>query len=82
MDMAVLKSLGRLAAIAPIAPITDLAGDIAKRDDLVAKMKKGLESRLTTGGGQQLFYSKTWSAMIGYPASYGSDTRLSDPHFH
>ena len=45
-------------------------------------MKKGLESRLTTGGGQQLFYSKTWSAMIGYPASYGSDTRLFDPHFH
>lgn len=73
------KSMGRLAAMAPLA---NLAGDIAKRDALVKSLEKGLESWLTAGGGQQLFYNKTWSALVGYPASYNSDTRLSDHHFH
>lgn len=73
------KSMGRLAAMAPIA---DLAGDAAKRDALVANLKKGLESWLTAGGNQQLWYNKTWSTLVGYPASYNSDTRLSDHHFH
>jgi endoglucanase Acf2 len=73
------KNMGKLAAMAPIA---DLAGDAAKRDQLVANLKKGLESWLTAGGNQQLFYNKTWSSLVGYPASYGSDTRLSDHHFH
>ncbi|MDB5102348.1 MAG: Endo,3(4)-beta-glucanase [Fibrobacteres bacterium] len=73
------KQMGRLAAMAPIA---NLAGDIAKRDDLVKKLETGLESWLTAGGQQQLFYNKTWSALVGYPASYNSDTRLSDHHFH
>jgi endoglucanase Acf2 len=73
------KTMGRLAAMAPIA---ELAGDIAKRDEIVAKLKKGLESWFTVGGGQQMFYNKTWSAMVGYPASYNSDTRLTDHHFH
>ncbi len=73
------KSMGRLAAMAPIA---DLAGDVAKRDAIVASLEKGLEGWLTAGGGQQLWYNKTWSTLVGYPASYNSDTRLSDHHFH
>ncbi len=73
------KSMGRLAAM---IPIVDLAGDTAKRDALVKNLEKGLESWLTAGGGQQLFYNKTWSSLVGYPASYNSDTRLSDHHFH
>lgn len=73
------KTMGKLAAMAPIA---DLAGDAAKRDLLVGNLKKSLESWLTAGGNQQLFYNKTWSSLVAYPASYGSDTRLSDHHFH
>lgn len=73
------KNMGKLAAMAPIA---DLAGDAAKRDQIVAALKKALESWLTAGGNQQLFYNREWSSLTGYPAAYGSDTRLSDHHFH
>jgi endoglucanase Acf2 len=73
------KSMGRLAAMAPIA---ELAGDAAKRDAIVKSLEKGLEGWLTAGGPQQLWYNKTWSTLVGYPASYNSDTRLSDHHFH
>ncbi len=73
------KSMGRLAAMAPIA---DLAGDMAKRDEIVKALEKGLESWFTSGGGQQLWYNKTWSALVGYPSSFYTDTRLCDHHFH
>jgi endoglucanase Acf2 len=73
------KSMGRLAAMAQIA---EFAGNTAKRQQFVNALEAGLESWLTAGGGQQLYYSKTWGALIGYPASFGSDQRLSDHHFH
>ncbi len=28
------------------------------------------------------YYDSTWGTMIGYPASYGSDSDLNDHHFH
>ncbi len=28
------------------------------------------------------YYDEEWNAMIGYPASFGSDTELNDHHFH
>ena len=27
-------------------------------------------------------YNDRWGTLIGYPASYGSDTELNDHHFH
>lgn len=73
------KSMGKLAALAQIA---DFAGNTQKRDALVKSLETGLESWLTAGGQQQLYYNKAWGSLIGYPASFGSDSRLSDHHFH
>ena len=28
------------------------------------------------------YYDDSWGTLIGYPASYGSDTELNDHHFH
>jgi endoglucanase Acf2 len=80
------KQLGKLAALAPIA---EQVGAQASRDKLLAEIKRRLEGwfsaadaqgRLKTKG---LFYlNRNWGSLIGYPGSYGSDTELSDHHFH
>ncbi len=73
------KSFGRLAAL---IPILEGRGNTAKRTELVKALEKGLESWFTTGGNQQLYFYKGFSTLIGYPASFHSDDRLADHHFH
>jgi len=73
------KSMGKVAAAAQIA---NLIGNTAKRDQLVQGLKTALQGWLLAGGGQQFYYHKPWNRLIGYPASYGSDSRFSDHHFH
>lgn len=73
------KAMGKAALGAALA---EAAGDTVKRKALVDGLQASLQSWFTSGGSQQLHYHRDWNALIGYPASYGSDERLSDHHFH
>lgn len=80
------KWLGRTATLVPIA-------EAYGRDEEAARLREAVRRRLErwlvaagpggrprTGG---LFaYNDRWGTLIGYPASYGSDTELNDHHFH
>ncbi|MFE3826467.1 glycosyl hydrolase [Streptomyces sp. NPDC059092] len=73
------KALGRLAQLVPMA---DQIGETATRDKLLGLLKGRLEEWFTAGGAGEFSYDKQWKTLIGYPASYGSDTELNDHHFH
>lgn len=73
------KQLGKLACLVQLA---EFAGNTAKRDEFLAALKSRLQEWFTAGGSQQLYFHKPWGSIIGYPAAFGSDTRLSDHHFH
>ncbi|GAA1902482.1 hypothetical protein GCM10009716_10460 [Streptomyces sodiiphilus] len=73
------KALGKLAQLVPIA---DQIGETANRDRLLDLIKERMEQWFTVGGPSEFSYDKDWRTLIGYPASYGSDTELNDHHFH
>ena len=80
------KQLGKWATLIPIAEQTGNSGAI---DALTAAVRTNLESFLTAHDMQgqlkqrTLFYhDANWGTLIGYPASYGTDTELNDHHFH
>ncbi len=74
------KYLGKLATLAPIA---EQIGDREAADRLLGEMRRRLEGWLTAGGKDGEFrYNSEWGALIGYPASFGSDDQLNDHHFH
>ena len=73
------KGLGRAGDLAHIA---NQIGDAGARDALLDGMKTQLENWLTPGGNEFFAYDDVWGTLIGYPASYGSDTELNDHHFH
>ncbi|MFP5282667.1 MAG: glycosyl hydrolase, partial [Actinomycetes bacterium] len=76
------KGLGRAARIAEIA---DQVGNTSVRDTALAAMKKTLNNWFTASAGETdhlFYYDKNWGTLIGYGASYGSDTELNDHHFH
>ncbi|MFF2568900.1 glycosyl hydrolase [Streptomyces sp. NPDC058084] len=73
------KALGKLAQLVPIA---DRIGATGTRDKLLGLMKGRLQDWLTAGGANEFSYDPAWKTLIGYPASYGSDTELNDHHFH
>ncbi len=74
------KLLGKLATLVGVA---DELGDESK-PRLLAELKRRLEGWLEAGeaGDGSFHLDGTWGALIGYPASYGTDTDLSDHHFH
>ncbi len=76
------KAIGRATQVAQIANLT---GNTGARDALLSKVKARLTDWMTASPGetQRLFaYDQKWGTLIGYPASYGSDTDLNDHHFH
>ncbi|GAB1642237.1 glycosyl hydrolase [Krasilnikovia sp. MM14-A1259] len=76
------KGLGRAARIAEIA---DLVADTETRDRALAAIKATLTDWFTATPGKaaRVFaYNGDWGALIGYPASYGSDSELNDHSFH
>lgn len=80
------KWLGKIASVLPIA---GGVGNLDVKERLTEELRRRLESwfRATTDGGKLkrngLFcYDKRWGTVIGYPASYGTDTQLNDHHFH
>ncbi|MEV1287996.1 glycosyl hydrolase [Micromonospora sp. NPDC049679] len=76
------KALGRAARLAEIA---DQLGRTAQRDLLLGAIRNRLTDWFTASAGktERLFaYDQAWGTLVGYPASYGSDTDLNDHHFH
>ncbi|MFD7087578.1 glycosyl hydrolase [Streptomyces sp. NPDC059896] len=73
------KALGKLAQLVPMA---DQIGESATRDKLLGLLKGRLQEWFTAGGASEFSYDRDWKTLIGYPASYGSDTELNDHHFH
>ncbi|TDQ48244.1 glycosyl hydrolase [Actinorugispora endophytica] len=76
------KALGRLAQLVPIA---DSIGYDAGRDELLGLLKGRMEDWLTADGDgddAQFHYNSQWDTLIGYPASFGSDSELNDHDFH
>ena len=76
------KAFGRISQVAQIAQLT---GNTGARDRLLGAMKTRLTDWLTASPGEttrSFWYNPAWGTLIGYPASYGSDTDLNDHHFH
>jgi len=76
------KALGRATQVIQLAHLT---GKTAARDALLNAVRTRLTDWMTASAGetQRLFsYNPSWGTLIGYPASYGSDTELNDHHFH
>lgn len=76
------KALGRAARIVEIADQLDRT---AVRDTALAQIEETLTDWFTASPGEteQLFaYNENWRTLVGFPASYGSDTELNDHHFH
>jgi endoglucanase Acf2 len=80
------KNLGRLATLMQIGQQT---GPDAAAGEFRQRLRNRLETwlRATDANGQpktqQLFYyDANWGALIGCPASYGSDVELNDHAFH
>jgi endoglucanase Acf2 len=76
------KHLVRLANQIRIA---NQIGDTDGRDRLLKIVEDRLADWLTAGPNdteRYYAYDSTWSTLIGYPASFGSDTELNDHHFH
>ncbi|MFS0705955.1 glycosyl hydrolase [Cellulomonas sp. 179-A 9B4 NHS] len=76
------KAFGRIAQVVHMANLT---GNTAARDSLVSAMRTRLTDWMTASPGEttrSFWYNPSWGTLIGYPASYGSDTDLNDHHFH
>lgn len=76
------KAFGRISQVAQMANLT---GNTPARDRLVAAMRTRLTDWMTASPGEtgrSFWYNPAWGTLIGYPASYGSDTDLNDHHFH
>ncbi len=76
------KGLGRAARIAEIA---DQVGDAGTRSAALGAIRSTLTDWFSASPGksaQLFYYDKNWGTLIGYPASYGSDSELNDHHFH
>lgn len=68
--------------VAHLIRIAEQVGHTAARDLFLNEVRSKLTEWFTTGGNGQFYYDSNWDTVIGYPSSYGSDTQLSDHHFH
>jgi endoglucanase Acf2 len=80
------KWLGKAASLVPLA---EQYGQVGAASALGDRLRKRLEEwfTATTANGKPkdrglFFYDDRWGTLIGYPASYGSDTELNDHYFH
>lgn len=82
------KQLGKWATLIPIA---EQAGENALVERLTDRLRASLETFLTAVDSHGLpknkdagvfAYDANWGTLIGYPASYDSDSQLNDHHFH
>lgn len=76
------KDLGKIAQVVRIA---EQIGNVSARDYFLNSLKSRLENWLTASSGETsslFYYNDIWGTMIGYPASFGTDSQLNDHHFH
>jgi endoglucanase Acf2 len=82
------KATGKWATLLPLAGQVGHESAVRECTD---RLRGALENFFTAtnsagqpkGSGAGVFaYDRTWGALIGYPASFGSDTDLNDHHFH
>jgi endoglucanase Acf2 len=82
------KQLGKWATLIPIAEQagkSDIVAELTKR--LRVSLENFLTATTSSGAPKQrnaglFYYDSRWGTLIGYPASYDSDTQLNDHHFH
>jgi endoglucanase Acf2 len=74
------KWLGRLAQLVQLAEQQGAATS-AQFTTFLNAMRNELQDWFTVGG-KEFRYNNTWGTLIGYPASFGSNTILNDHHFH
>jgi endoglucanase Acf2/regulation of enolase protein 1 (concanavalin A-like superfamily) len=74
------KKVARIAQLLPIAQQQDPAAF----NNLLNSLKGQLQFWFTAAGKNSslFYYDDNWGSLIGYPASFGSDTGLTDHHFH
>lgn len=80
------KALGKLATLAALAEQFGAAA-VAEgyRDQLRQRLEHWFTASDPRGAPKRrgvFAYDANWGTLIGYPASYGSDTDLNDHHFH
>lgn len=73
------KALGKIAQLVPIA---EQVQHSEAKDLFIKELKSRLESWLQVSEERQFYYDSTWKTLIGFPASYGSNTHLNSHHFH
>jgi endoglucanase Acf2 len=81
------KQLGKWASLLGLA---EQLGESSAAAECERRLKNSLENFLTATvdgrakkPGEGVFaYDPRWGALIGYPASFGSDVELNDHHFH
>jgi endoglucanase Acf2 len=74
------KALGRIAQLLPLAA----AADPSTLARFASALRAQFQLWSATGNrtSSRFVYDPAWGTMIGYPASFGSDTQLNDHHFH
>ena len=76
------KDLGKIAQVVRIA---EQVGNTTARDYFISCLKSRLENWLTASAGESsplYYYNNTWGTLVGFPASFASDSQLNDHHFH
>lgn len=80
------KQLGKLATAAPIAAAHQLREqETALRTQVQRALENWFSATDSNGAPKRnnlFYYGEKLGTLIGYPASYGSDTELNDHHFH
>lgn len=76
----------RFSRQAELVQIAHQVQHFAARDKFLNDLKTELEDWFQADNSESsrgyFYYNDTWDALIGYPASFGSDIRLTDHHFH
>jgi endoglucanase Acf2 len=73
------KSLGRVSTVMQLA---DQIEDTEDRDHVLHALENELQDWFDGQAPKLFYYDKTWSTIVGSPASYDSDAALNDHHFH
>jgi endoglucanase Acf2 len=75
------KRLNRLAQLLPLA---NIEGDTSVGNRLASAMREQFAIWSAPGDRSlhRFVYDPAWGTLIGYPASFGSNTQLNDHHFH
>lgn len=72
------------AKFGDLALMAQMVGYGQAKDVFVKAIEQQLERWFTADDGDkfQFVYDKEWATLIGYPASFDSDDKLNDHHFH